>query len=349
MPRDQSLWHPPSHCPDCGARLRFADLVPLISFLWQRRRCRYCGGRISSRYFWVELVTALLFAAVGWSFRISLDSALLAVWIGLLVATFVIDLEHFIIPDELNLAGVLIGVARDLVKLNSAAHQATWGLASIPLPSGIELHLPRSIAGALCFMAVVYAIRLLGTLLFRKEAMGLGDVKLAAAMGANLTAGQLVIAGFSSVLVGSVVGVALLATGRLQGGEGEGAGLPGGAEADHPEGDVALPRPLEPEGQAGEPARRTGVGFPVALPAEETGVELKPPDSSPNHESVVGDAASAEAETPAAASPESEEDDWEVPAGALPFGPFLVLGVLIAIFWGEALFTAYLRSVGFEP
>lgn len=335
MPREESLWHPPSHCPSCDTRLRLPDLVPLLSFLWQRGRCRYCDARISPRYFAVELITALLFAGIGWSFGITLDSALLALWVGLLVATLFIDLEHFIIPDELNIAGVLIGVVRDVVKLNSLDHRLTWGLASLPLPGGTVLHLPRSVAGALLFMGALYLVRSLGTIAFHKEAMGLGDVKLAAAMGANLVAGQLIIAGFTAVLVGSVIGVFLIATGRLGGASGglePGALDPSGRE--HPESDVVLTA----EGEAGS----GGVLLPdAAPPAHQAGeASVAAPDGAgePLELEAVRDSHTR------CGSP--GEEDYDVPAGALPFGPFLVVGVLVAIFWGEPLFRAYLRYMG---
>src|SRR5689334_22757168 len=65
MPRNESLWEPPSHCPACEHRLRFfPDMVPMLSQLWYRSRCRYCGAGFSWRYFWVELVTGSLFAAI---------------------------------------------------------------------------------------------------------------------------------------------------------------------------------------------------------------------------------------------------------------------------------------------
>src|SRR5690348_2472797 len=64
MPREESVVHPPSHCPGCDRRLQAMDLVPLLSQLFLRARCRYCKARISWRYFWVELLTGLAFLAL---------------------------------------------------------------------------------------------------------------------------------------------------------------------------------------------------------------------------------------------------------------------------------------------
>ena len=70
LPREESLSHPPSHCPSCEHRLSFfPDMVPMLSQLWYRSRCRYCGQKFSWRYLWVELFTALVFVAVFFRYR----------------------------------------------------------------------------------------------------------------------------------------------------------------------------------------------------------------------------------------------------------------------------------------
>lgn len=208
MPREESIVAPPSHCPCCNARLRAPDLVPLFSFLLRGRRCAYCRAPISWRYFWVELLTGSYFALLVALQGLSVDTALACVFAAVLVAVFFIDLEHFIIPDELNLAGVLVGVARDGWKLWT--HAPGWALARIPLGNGQALHVPRSLATGLACAGLMWAVAAGGTLLFRRDAMGLGDVKLAAAIGANLTAGAALIAIFLGVVAGAVIGVALI-------------------------------------------------------------------------------------------------------------------------------------------
>jgi leader peptidase (prepilin peptidase)/N-methyltransferase len=249
MPREESVLTPPSHCPSCGARLRPRDLVPLFSFLLAGRRCRYCKAPISWRYFTVELITGILFAAVTALHGFTWDSILEAVFIATLVATFFIDLDHFIIPDELNLAGFVIGVARDGLKF--ALHDPSWSLARLPIPfTGMVVHAPRSLTGAFFCAGALYLVALIGSWIFKKDAMGMGDVKLAAAFGANMTAGMLLVAFFVGIALGAVIGIVLLATGLR-----------------------------------------------------------------------------------------SRED-------MLPFGPFLVTGAVVSIFWGQPIFEWYLRMVG---
>lgn len=251
MPREEPVTTPPSHCPHCDTRLRPRDLIPLFSFLLSKTRCRYCGEKISWRYFGIELLTGLLFAFTIGQHRFTWDSILECLFIATLIATFFIDLDHYIIPDELNLAGVVIGVGRDLLKLWL---DPTWALARIAVPfTGMVVHAPRSIVGIIVCAGTLYLIAVIGSWIFKRDAMGLGDVKLLAAFGANLTLAAVGVAFFVSVGLGAAIGVFLMAT-RLR----------------------------------------------------------------------------------------SRED-------MLPFGPFLVTGALVAMFWGDPLFNWYLGTMGLGP
>ena len=208
MPRRESIINPPSHCPSCGTRLRVRDLVPILSFLIQRGRCRYCGSLISWRYTAVELVTGGYFAAATAVLGVSLDTLLVLALAAALIAAFFIDLEHYIIPDELNLIGIGIGVARDFLKLATAP---AWSLAAVPVPWFGVVHAPRSLVNAVGAALALYLVAVVGSWVFRREAMGMGDVKLAAAIGANLTAGAAVVAFFIAVATGALVGLVLIA------------------------------------------------------------------------------------------------------------------------------------------
>lgn len=115
LPRDISIKEPKrSFCPVCKAQIPWQQNVPLVSWLILRGRCAKCGSKIAFRYFGVELLTALLFLAV-WQFfpwKIAI-----AYWLFvsiLLIATFV-DLEHFIIPDEITIGGTLAGIVASLI------------------------------------------------------------------------------------------------------------------------------------------------------------------------------------------------------------------------------------------
>lgn len=208
LPRGESLLTPPSHCPTCGTRLQVLDLIPLFSFLWRRGRCAYCKAPIAWRYFWVELLTASLFALTVFLKGPTGEAVLLCFLLADLVAIFFIDLEHYIIPDSLNLVGFLLGVFRDLS--HWVAQGSSWSPLRIPLGS-MTLSIPWSLAGALLWMGLFYLFGRLGSWIFKKEALGLGDVKFAGVLGANLLPGPAVVALFFAVMTGSLVGLILLA------------------------------------------------------------------------------------------------------------------------------------------
>jgi leader peptidase (prepilin peptidase)/N-methyltransferase len=211
LPRDESLVRPGSHCPSCDRLLRAWDLVPLFSFLVQRRKCRYCGEPISWRYFGVELLTGLYFVAIYYAFGWGIDSLVYALFGASLIAIFFIDLEHWIIPDQLSVFGILLGLARDGIGLADGSRVAY----QLPIPwTGWDLPLPQSVVGILVCGGVFYAIAALSGLVFKKEGMGGGDIKLAAAVGAILSLDVALLSFFMAVALGSVIGVGLIVAGR---------------------------------------------------------------------------------------------------------------------------------------
>src|SRR5215472_13503777 len=111
MPLGQSVVSPPSHCPHCRYSIPWYLNIPLITWLYLRGKCANCGAPISIRYFLVELLTGLEFLACWLHFGHQ-SAALALVYgfflAGLIVATF-IDFEHFIIPDELTIGGIVVG------------------------------------------------------------------------------------------------------------------------------------------------------------------------------------------------------------------------------------------------
>jgi len=208
MPRDESIIQPSSHCPNCNKKLTVRELVPLLSFLLQGRKCRSCGAPISWRYFGVEILMGLFFAALlAHCYKSNplwlVDFFAYALFGSALIAAFFIDLEHWIIPDQLTVFAIVVGVARDIIRV--AWKQSD--LVRIPLPfTRVSLPMLESVIGLLACGAIFYAIAVLGEMAFKKEAMGGGDIKLAAAVGANLSIGLALLSFFLAVAVGSVVG-----------------------------------------------------------------------------------------------------------------------------------------------
>ena len=200
VPRGISWARGRSACPSCGAVLGAADLVPLLSFLLARGRCRHCGARIAWRYPLTELVcmawAILLYLRVGlvWAYLP------LALWGFLLVALLWVDLEFQLLPDVLTLPGTLIGIAGALLLLGfgPGARHALLGVVAG--------------SGLLALLAWLW-------ITFRKvEGMGGGDIKLAAMFGAVLGWRLTLLTLFVAALAGSLWGVTLMV--RRRGGMG---------------------------------------------------------------------------------------------------------------------------------
>jgi len=129
LPLEQSIAFPGSHCPSCKQAIAPWDNVPVLSYLWLRGQCRSCGSRISPRYPLVELLTGLLFAAVFWRFGPTWLLPLYMAFAAALLAAAVIDLDHQIIPDQISIGGLVLGLlaAPGLQALGGAGYlEALW-------------------------------------------------------------------------------------------------------------------------------------------------------------------------------------------------------------------------------
>ncbi len=214
-----------STCPQCHHTLGFWDLVPIGSYLALRGRCRYCHKRIASRYLIVELLTVAAFLGVWQAVfnRTLLDPWLVmdlfASWIfaAVLVAVVFIDYDHRIIPHELVLIGLTVGVARDGISL--AAHRYGFVLMHLPFWPGWTLSLPPSLVGLVLGFSLFAGVDLFGRLLFRREeAMGGGDANLGAAIGAVLGPWPALLSFAGAILLGGVFGAGLMAVWALRSG-----------------------------------------------------------------------------------------------------------------------------------
>lgn len=217
LPREESVVYPASHCPWCHTRLRPGDLIPVVSQLVLRSRCRYCGQGFSWRYLGVELLTGVLFAGLVWRYGVSWPLLPTAVLTAALIAAVFTDLDCWLIPDELTVGAALAGVGYDLAGLT--LHLTTPLRVSVPVPGHeFAVLLPQSVAGMLFAGGVVLGVGWVGTKLFRKESMGGGDVKLAAAVGAHFgLRADLFTFFLVAVTLGAVVGIILIAIRRKRG------------------------------------------------------------------------------------------------------------------------------------
>ena len=185
LPRGESLAHPPSRCPHCGAPVKPYDNVPVLSWLLLRGRCRNCKEPISVRYPLVEAGTALLCALVVVAKRADGDAVIGIVLVLLLVPITLIDLDHRIIPNKITYPGFVLGVVL---------------VAVLDTDSLVEHLIASAAAGGFLFVAWFLYPR----------GMGLGDVKLAFVLGIYL--GRAVApAMFTALIAGTLIGAIIIA------------------------------------------------------------------------------------------------------------------------------------------
>jgi leader peptidase (prepilin peptidase)/N-methyltransferase len=197
LPKGGSVVAPRSRCPRCSAPIRARDNVPVLSWVLLRGRCRACRAPISPRYPLVELLVGVLFVAIVWRSGLGADAlggALLATAAVILTAT---DLEERVLPDEVTLGvlvlGVLLAALRDLPAVRGAG------------PTAFSGHLFPSLAGAAFGAAVVWGVGAAYRLLRGAEGMGLGDVKMIAMIGAFVGPLGVLLTLFAASVVGTVV------------------------------------------------------------------------------------------------------------------------------------------------
>lgn len=193
-----SVWRGRSICPDCRHKLRAVELVPLLSFLWQRGKCVHCHGKISWQYPLVEFSLAVLFVLVTYlDFRsgFTLQTRALVIWfrdlflVSVFLGIFVFDLRYYLIPDQFTLPPLII------------VFLINWWLGHSPL---------YLVLGALIgfgFFGIQFAIS-------RGRWVGGGDLRLGALMGVAVGWPLILVALFLAYISGSLVAAVLLSVGR---------------------------------------------------------------------------------------------------------------------------------------
>jgi leader peptidase (prepilin peptidase)/N-methyltransferase len=190
----QSVVRPRSRCPRCGRGLAWYDNVPVISWLFLRARCRSCGEPISVQYPLVELVTAGIWAYMAWRYGVTLEMLRGAIFGTILLGIAMTDARAYIIPDEFTWGGLVIGLLFSLAV----------GMAA----------LGASLLGAAVGFVVLWLVGTAGTWVFKEDAMGGGDIKMMAMVGAFLGWQGVLLTIFLGAFLGSLVFVPLLMTGH---------------------------------------------------------------------------------------------------------------------------------------
>jgi leader peptidase (prepilin peptidase)/N-methyltransferase len=185
LPRKMSLVKPGSSCPHCGHRLGAGELIPVLSFLWQKGRCKSCGSRISLRYPIIELTAGIGFAVTAYLSSSLPEMLVGAVFFSLLLLLAVIDLEHKVLPDALTLPGIGLGLLFALLGWTSSVL--------------------ISLLGAVFGFGLMVAIALIS-----RGGMGMGDAKMMALIGSFLGWKAILYVLFVASVVGSVCGILYL-------------------------------------------------------------------------------------------------------------------------------------------
>jgi leader peptidase (prepilin peptidase)/N-methyltransferase len=175
LPLGRSVVSPRSHCA-CGKPIPWYDNLPVLSWFLLRGKCRPCGIAYGFRYPFVEALTGIIFAAL-WVLHSPLVAAVLMVFLALLIVATFVDLDYLIIPDSVSVGGAIVGLFLSFCV--PALHGYSGAEPSHFFQSGLT-----SLIGLFVGTALVYWIALLGSLLLKKDAMGEGDMKLLACIGA---------------------------------------------------------------------------------------------------------------------------------------------------------------------
>ena len=178
-----------SHCDKCGHVLGFADLIPVFSYLAHKGRCRWCGAKLSARYLWSEVVSALVFASVVYKYDITPECLQYLIFVSILLACSFADLEGFIIPDGFIIAAIIVRAVFVLLS-GDIVHELVFSLLG-----------GFAVAGGLLLLVTVFEK------LIKREAMGGGDIKLIFATGLYLGWQKNVLCLFAACILGIIFGV----------------------------------------------------------------------------------------------------------------------------------------------
>ena len=189
LPLEQSLIRPPSTCPKCKRPLAWRDNIPVLSWLLLKGRCRQCGAPISVQYPIIEASVAVLWLAAVLLYGPGAQAITAAVFGTILLGIAITDARHYIIPDEFTWGGLVIGLALSL--------------------AGGAAGFVNAIIGAAAGFGLLWIIARLGHWAFKEEAMGGGDIKMMAMVGAFVGWKGVLVTLLLGALIGSIVFVPL--------------------------------------------------------------------------------------------------------------------------------------------
>jgi len=202
-PARESVIKPRSRCPQCGNLIAWYDNIPVLSWLVLRARCRHCNLPIPWRYPLIELATACIWVAAAWKYGYSVEALRAALFGTLLLGIAVTDAREYIIPDEFSIGGTALGILFAFVA----------PLTGMPLDPHALLW-TQALLGAAIGFGALWIVAYLGTKAFGKDAMGGGDIKMMAMIGAFLGWQGVLLSLFLGAVCGTLVFLPLKLAGR---------------------------------------------------------------------------------------------------------------------------------------
>lgn len=265
IPLGKSIVTPGSHCA-CGKPIAWYDNIPIFTWFLLRGRARCCGRYFSIRYPMVELVTAVVFWWLWYSNQGSAAYALAGmIFFALLFMGSLIDLDHMVLPDSSTIGGMLAGVFLSFVfpHIQQVDHMGIW------MVDGMR-GMVMSMIGVLVGTGIIFWIRELGSVVFRKEAMGYGDIWLIGSIGAFCGWQGAIFAIFGGAVIGCLVILPWMLIASIF----KKPGAPDAVAAATPTGATTAPGALAAT-EAGEPVHEdapftTAPGQPKPIPADES-------------------------------------------------------------------------------
>jgi leader peptidase (prepilin peptidase)/N-methyltransferase len=211
IPADKSIVLPSSSCPKCGKAIAPYDNIPVLSWVFLRGKCRNCKTKISAMYPAVELLTGVLFLACYLVFGPSVEALKWAVFAALLVVLTITDLRERILPDEVNFFGLGAGLIFSFftVPLDGTALWIATRWFDFP-PPRMALSFADAVLGAVAGSGLLWLVAEGYFRIRGREGMGLGDVKMMAAIGAFLGLKRTMMTVLAGSLLGSVIGILLI-------------------------------------------------------------------------------------------------------------------------------------------
>jgi leader peptidase (prepilin peptidase)/N-methyltransferase len=198
IPRNPSIISPSSRCPSCNNPISPSDNIPIVSYIFLSGKCRICKAKISFRYPLIEFLNAALYILILWRFGFGWHILAYFIFCSALVVIAFIDLDFQIIPDRITLLGIPIGLI------------AGSFLLPDPFMRSSPLGLKASFIGICTGFVLFYVVAVIGAAIFKKEALGGGDIKLMAMLGGIVGWKGVLLTTFLGSLSGSLIGVLLM-------------------------------------------------------------------------------------------------------------------------------------------